>query len=73
MTKDSNILFYGLSLVRTGPTNLQLAILALKDIPMWPAVAQAASPLNERRIGFQENERVARTRSCHSQIALPLG
>jgi len=67
VTKDSNILFYGLSLVRTGPTNLQLAILALKDIPMWPAVAPAANPLNERRLGFYLIERVGA--ETHWQMA----
>ena len=39
MSKDSNVLFHRLPLSRTGPTSLQLAILALKDVPMWPAVA----------------------------------
>ena len=56
MSKDSNVLFHRLRLSRTGPTSLQLAILALKDVPMWPAVAEAANPLNERRFGFQEIE-----------------
>jgi len=36
--KDSNVLLHGLTFVRAGPTSLQLAILALKDVPMWPAV-----------------------------------
>ena len=71
MTKDSNILLHGLSLVRTRPTSLQLAIPALKDVPMWPAVAQAANPLNECRLGLQGIERVvAMIRNCHWQIAL---
>ena len=56
MSKDSNVLFHRLPLSRTGPTSLQLAIIALKDVPMWPAVAQATSPLNERRLGFKENK-----------------
>jgi hypothetical protein len=31
----------------TRSTNLQLAILALEDIPMWPGVAHGTNPLNE--------------------------
>ena len=58
MSKDSNVLFHRLPLSRTGPTSLQLAIIALKDVPMWPAIAFAATPLNECRLGFQEIERV---------------
>ena len=65
-----NVLFYTLDFIRAGPTSLQLAILALKDIPMWPAIAYTANPLNERRLGFQEIETVvADTRNCHRQIA----
>jgi len=74
VSKDSNVLFHKLRLSRTGPTSLQLAILALKDVPMWPAMAHGANPLNERRFGFQEIKIVvAVTRNCHSQIALVLG
>jgi hypothetical protein len=35
--KDSHILFHKLNFIRTGPTSLQLAAFALKDVTMWPA------------------------------------
>jgi hypothetical protein len=40
--------------VRTGPAGLPRAILALKDVPMGPAVAHRANPLNECRFRLEE-------------------
>ncbi len=65
MKRDSNVLLHRLGLIRTGLTSLYFAILALEDIPMWPAIAYTANPLNERRIGFQVIESVAAACDCH--------
>ena len=67
MTKDNNVLFHRLSLIRTGSTSLPLAILALKDVIMWPVMTYAAKPLNERRLRFQDVETVVAVTQCHWQ------
>jgi hypothetical protein len=45
---NSNGLILLLNFVRTRSTSLQLAIFALKDVPIRPGVAHRTNPLNER-------------------------
>jgi hypothetical protein len=40
----------------TWTASLQLAILALKSVPMRPAVAYRTNPLNERGFGLEQVE-----------------
>lgn len=49
-------LYPGLNFGYTRPASLQLAILALKDIPIRPGMAHGTNPLYERWFGFEEVE-----------------
>jgi len=47
-------------------TELQFALVALRDVPMRPAVAHVAVPENERGVGLDRLERmIALARLCH--------
>lgn len=47
-------------------TELQLALVALRDVPMRPAVAHVAIPENERGVRLDRLERmIALARLCH--------
>jgi hypothetical protein len=39
-----------LGFVCAGSASLQFAVVALKDIPMWPSMANTTDPLNECRL-----------------------
>jgi hypothetical protein len=44
--------------VGARPARLQLAVLAFKDVPVWPAVAHCANPLDEGGFRLEQVERV---------------
>jgi len=57
--------------VGTRSTSLQLAVLALKNVPMGPTVAHRANPLNECRFRLEEVKRVVTiTGNRHFEVRL---
>lgn len=56
-------------LVRARPAGLELAMLALENVPVRPGVAHVAMPQDQRRVGFDHLERmVATARHCHCGV-----